>query len=97
MGLEPGDVVVVDAKDRPAVAWVVKVHEAPEIDVKEPYEYKWVICHVDTAAWLEQKAKEAEAVKMLQIGERQRAQQEALDALMATVPNREELLKLLGG
>ena len=93
--LKPGDQVVVDASDVLKVVWVVKIHDTPQIDVHAPYDLKWVVCKVDRAAYDDQMAREAEAVKKLEAAERLKAQNEALAALLEGMGDREEFLKLI--
>lgn len=100
LNVQPLDLVVVpvgDLKDRSfKVVEVQVVHPEPEIDVSAPYALKWVVCKVDTAAYDDQMKREEEAITLLRKGERKAAQERALAALMETVPNKEELMKLLG-
>lgn len=101
MELAPGDLVVVPVKregeeEEFKIVTVVEVHPEPEIDVKAPYALKWVVSKLDLKAYNEQVDKEEEAVKLLQRGERKKAAADALDTLLANVPDRQELLKLLG-
>lgn len=78
------------------VATIRVVDPEPQIDIKAPYALKWVASKVDMGPYNEQIAKEEQAVQMLQQGERKKAQEEAMEALLASVPNRAELLALLG-
>lgn len=97
MTLAPGDRVVVDAADELKVACVVKVHEEPVIDFDKPYALKWVVQKVDVAAYEEQQAREAAALHMLNKSEQKRKQQAALEALLGSDADIEELKKLLNG
>jgi hypothetical protein len=105
LGVQPGDRVVVEVEGRPncdeprismKVVWAVGVHDEPQIDVSAPYIYKWVVDKVRVDAYNDQLKREVEAVALIKAGERKKAQADAMDALLATVPNRDELLKLLG-
>lgn len=96
MNLVPGAFVVVPARGEFKVATVCSVDPEPEIDIKAPYELKWVVARVDFSAYDEQNRREAEAFAMLKTGERKRAQAEAMETLLASVTNRAELMKLLG-
>lgn len=93
--LKPNDQVVVSAKDALKVVWVVKIHDAPQIDVKAPYDLKWVVCKVDRTVYDDQMAREAEAIKKLEAAERLKAQNEALAALLEGMGDREEFFKLI--
>lgn len=88
--------VVENSKGNLVVAWILTIHTSPQIDVSAPYSYKWVVDVVREQDYDDQMHREKEAMQMLQDGERARAQKDAMEALLATVPNREELLKLLG-
>ncbi len=89
-------VVVENDRGVMVVAWIFLTHETPQIDVAAPYAYKWIVDVVREQDYIEQGEREKQAIKMMQDGERARAQAEALETLMASVPNREELMKLLG-
>lgn len=92
--LKNGDQVVVEAREELKVAKVARVHDAPQIDVKAPFELKWVVCRVDREAYDDQITREREAVKLLETAERKKAQEEALQALLGNT-SREELIALI--
>jgi hypothetical protein len=94
MGLAIDDKVVVPARDEFKVTTVREVHDAPEIDVSKPFDLKWVVQKVDTAAYDDQAKREAEAVRMIQVAERRKAQEDALEAILGST-DREALLKLI--
>ncbi len=97
MGLKEGDVVVVPAKDKLAVAYVCEIHDEPEIDVTAPFDLKWVACKVDLTTYNDQKRREEEAIQMLKDGERREAKDKAMAALAEAIPNLGDLRKLLNG
>lgn len=92
--LKDGDQVVVEARDELKVVKVARIHDTPQLDVKAPFELKWVMCRVDREAYDDQINREREAVKLLETAERKKAQEEALQALLGST-SREELLALI--
>lgn len=86
--------VVVFAQGEFKVVDVVKIHDAPQIDPKATYEYRWIVCPVDTAAWMDLVDREHRAVKILEDAERQQEQERALEILLS-MAQREELTTLL--
>lgn len=78
------------------LGWIAKIHDKPKIDVAAPYAYKWVVDVVREQDYIEQCAKEREAMAMIADGQRAKAQEEAMATLLQHVPDREALLKLLG-
>lgn len=93
--LKEDDYVVVFTRDEYKVVKVVKIHDKPQIDVKAPFELKWIVCRVETETYLDQTRREAEAVERMATAERRRAAEEAAAALFAHVGSREELLALI--
>lgn len=96
MGLQPADLAVVESPSGFEVVTVVRVHGEPQINVKAPYKFKWVVSKVDRTAYDEQMAREKKALALLQACEGKKAQTDALETLLVSVTNREELLRLLG-
>jgi hypothetical protein len=92
--LAPNDLVVVEANKAMKVAKVKEVHEEPQIDVRAPFAFAWVVQKVDRTAYDQQVQNEDTAVKMLEQGERRKAQKEALDTLLGSV-DREEFMRLM--
>jgi hypothetical protein len=88
------DLVVVEAAKHMKVAHVKEVHAEPQIDVKLPFALGWVVQKVDRAPYDQQMENEEKAVKMLEQGERKKAQKEALDTLLGSV-DREEFMRLM--
>lgn len=95
--IQMGDAVVVEGDGILAIAKVDCVHDKPQIDVKAPYAFKWIVCKVDRAAYDDQMAREAQAIEMLEAAERARAKQDALAELMKHVPDPAALKLLLNG
>ena len=93
--LAKDDLLVVPARDGFAVVKVVEIHEAPQIDVKQPLALKWIVQKVDRAAYDDQTTREAEAVKQVEVAERRRAQEEALQTLLGSSEDREAFLALI--
>lgn len=87
--------VVVPAQNAFKVVKVVEVHDEPQIDVHKPLALKWVVQKVDTTAYDDQTAREAEAIQKLQVAERAQAQAKALEVLMGSVEDRAALLALI--
>lgn len=96
MNLVVGDKVVVEARKELKIATVAVVDEEPKIDIKAPYALGWVAQKIDLTAYNDQVRREDEAVALLQKGERAKAQKEAMEALLESVPDRKELFALLG-
>ncbi len=93
--LQVGDFVVVDANDLLSAGVITEVHETAQIDFKAPYAYKWIVQKIDMARYKEQVRKEEEVVEMLKVEQRRKEQEEALNKLLGSNINREELMKLL--
>lgn len=93
--LKEGDLLVVPARKAFAVVKVVEIHAEPQINVKEPLALKWVVQKVDTAAYEDQTAREAEAVQKIEVAERRKAQEEALQTLLGSPEDREAFLQLI--
>lgn len=51
-GLEVGDFAVVHANDELKIVKIVAVHDAPKIDPKATFEYKWVVQKIDFSKFL---------------------------------------------
>lgn len=95
MEVAKGDLLVVPARKFFSVAEVVEVHDAPQIDVKKPLALRWVVQKVDTTAYDDQTAREDQAIKQVEVAERRRAQEEALQTLLGTAEDREAFLALI--
>lgn len=95
VGLKVGDFVVVDANDQLSAGVVTEVHETAQIDFKAPYAYKWIVQVINMAPYLEQTAREEKVLAMLKTEQRRAEQEEALNKLLGSNINREELMKLL--
>lgn len=93
--LEKGDMLVVPARNTFNVAWVREVHDEPKINVKEPLALKWVVQKVDTTAYDDQTAREAEALAKIETAERRKAQEEALQTLLGSAEDRAAFLQLV--
>ncbi len=50
-GFVEGDKAVVDVSGQLKIVDVVRVDRTPQIDPKADFEYKWVVCRVDLAAY----------------------------------------------
>lgn len=94
-GLEPKHYLVVPSRNEFKLVQVVEVHPTPRIDVKKPLALKWVVQRVDFTAYNDQTSREAEAIEKLQVAERAAAQKKALEVLLGSVENRDEILKLI--
>jgi hypothetical protein len=94
-GIEVGDFVVVDANDQLSAGVVLEVHDEAQIDFKAPYAYKWIVQKIDMTAYKEQVRKETEVIAMLKVEQRRQEQEDALNKLLGTNVNREELMRLL--
>jgi hypothetical protein len=92
MVVAPCQTVRLDIKFR--VGRIIAIHDEPQIDVKAPYEYKWIVCTIDRTAYDEQLKREAEAIELIAKTERRRAKEEALKVLMGDT-SVEELRNLL--
>lgn len=101
--LAMGDTVVVpvdyDGMEVLKLAKVVRVHDAPQVDVSLPYALKWIVQKVDRTAYDEQVAREQAALDALETGKRAAAQATAVDQLQTLVgPARAAaVLAALGG
>jgi hypothetical protein len=93
--LKPGDLVVVPAREAFSVAQVSEIHAEPQIDVSKPLALRWVVQKIDRAAYDDQTAREAEAIKSVEVAQRRQAQEEALATLLGTTEDREAFLKLI--
>lgn len=93
--LNEGDLLVVPARSAFAVVKVHKVHDEPQIDVKNPLALRWVVQKVDTTAYEDQTAREAEAVELVEKADRRQAQEEALQTLLGSGGDREAFLQLI--
>lgn len=94
-GLDKGDLLVVPARNFFTVVSVVEVHDSPQIDVKNPLALKWAVQKVDRTAYDDQTAREEQAIKQVEVAERRRAQEEALQTLLGTAEDREAFLALI--
>lgn len=94
-GLKPKDYLVVPARSDFKLVQVAEVHPTPRIDVKKPLALKWVVQRVDFTAYNDQTSREAEAIEKLQVAERAAAQKKALEVLLGSIENRDEILKLI--
>ena len=90
-----GDLLVVPARKFFSVVEVVEVHDTPQIDVKKPLALRWIVQKVDTAAYDDQTAREEQAIKQVEVAERRRAQEEALQTLLGSAEDREAFLALI--
>jgi len=86
---------VVPARNEFKLVTVAEVHKTPQIDVKQPLALKWVVQRVDFTAYNDQTDREAEAIEKLQNAERAEAQRKAIETLLGSVENRDEILKLI--
>ena len=77
------------------VAYVVEVHAEPQIDINKPLALAWIVQKVDCTAYDDQTAREAEAIKSVEVAQRRQAQEEALATLLGTTEDREAFLKLI--
>lgn len=93
--LAKDDLVVVPTRNIFQVVKVAEVHAEPQIDVHKPLALKWIVQKVDTTAYDDQTAREAEAIQKLQVAERAQAQAKALEVLMGSVEDRAALLALI--
>lgn len=97
MGVAVGDMLVVPARDAFQVGWVKSVDKSPKIDVKAPFEYKWVVQKVDTTQYTDQTQREAQALEQLEDAQRAEAQRKAMEMLLGGGAASAEFLKLLNG
>lgn len=95
--LVKGDLLVVPARKAFNVVRVHEVHDTPKINIKEPLALRWIVQKVDTTAYDDQAAREAQAIEQLQTAERRQAQQEALQTLLGSAEDREAFLALING
>ena len=95
MAVVAGDMLVVPARDTFNLAWVKSVDKAPKIDVKAPFEYKWVVQKVDKAGYTDQTEREAQALDQLEDAQRAEAQRKAMELLLGPGANSEAFLALI--
>jgi hypothetical protein len=81
MGLKAGDHAVVKVGGEFKVAEIAEVHEQPEIDVRAPYAYRWIVCKVDVEQYNETMERENKAIEALQRAERTTARERAMKKL----------------
>ncbi|QMV29725.1 hypothetical protein [Vibrio phage vB_VnaS-AQKL99] len=84
--LEVGDEVVVDAPSTGlTVVVVAEVHDIADLDEKATFEYKWIVCKVDTEAHKARLEKEDELAKEFAVIQRKVKQVKMIENLKASL------------
>lgn len=95
MDIAVGDMLVVPARDTFSLGWVKAVDKLPKIDVKAPFEYRWVVQKVDTSAFTDQTEREAQALEQLEDAQRAEAQRKAMELLLGPTVDSSAFLALI--
>jgi hypothetical protein len=94
-GIKVDDAVVVESPQNGLmIVRVVAVHDAPQIDLDAPFEYKWIIQKIDRTAHDEQVDKERRFNDMMLEVERTRQREATLGNMREHLPEGSEARRL---
>lgn len=79
-------VVKIDGKDGYHVALVVRVDAEPQIDTDAAFDYKWIVCRVDSTTYDQQVAQEEAFAKELTKIERDDERKKVLEKFQSAMP-----------